>query len=450
VANEYAQEVLRTSPSWADAREELSEGMDESESAILDEDSRIVFYAKRLVDRLARHGWFHFEFDSRAGGEVVNFHPYASRLLRSMMGVARDDQPPLEGYAHRLRSVLAPASFSNHPGLALREAKETMLEFVLELKTLNQNIGASTKQMIDRAVSARAVLEESFDRYQPRVMQNLHRLKTSENFFRIRPEIRRRFDEIEQDEFSLDRAARWLAEQSGSPTRAAMDLPTAAVAIREDMHLVRMHVDALPTILDDIDRRNARFSGIARRKLRYRLQQHQYLESHLQAMLADLAEGRLQDIPFELYRADLLHDDFLWTPPACRVRAVAKPLTRGAPPDAATVMERVKADLIHRSSSRRMIDARVARLMAGTGVLALDAVPVTDDEGYVWAIHMVAYGTDGDSPYHFERQTCGRADCLDPECRICRTRRGPYVLPNGVLRATPGRSRVPRTPTGER
>jgi hypothetical protein len=92
-----------------------------------------------------------------------------------------------------------------------------------------------------------------------------------------------------------------------------------------------------------------------------------------------------------------------------------------------------------------MIDARVARLMAGRGLLSLTDVPVTDDEGYLWVIHMVAYGSDGASPYAFEQQRCGRPDCLDPECTICRTRRGPYVLPNGVLRAVGTTARTSKT-----
>lgn len=441
VANEYAEDVLRASPDWDEAREEIAEG-DEGDAPELsapDEAARVAAFAKRLVDRLARAGWIHFEFDSRAGGEIVNFHPYASRLLRAMMAVARDEQPLLEGYAHRLRSLLEPRAFGRNPGLALREVKQTTLEFVLELKTLNQNIGASTRRMIERAVTASAVLEEGFDRYQPRVMRNLHRLKTSENFFRIRPDVRRRFDEIEHDEITLERAAHWAAEQSGSATSAPMDVPAAAEVVREDVRLVRRHLDALPEILDDIDRRNARFTGIARRKLRYLLQQHQYLEAHLQGLLADVAVGRVPDAEFELYRADLLHDDFLWTPPAKRERPVPRPLARAATPDAGAVAKQARADYLHRTCSRRVINARVRQMMETLGDGArvrLDALPVGDDQSYTWAIHMVAYGLDGESPFRFERATCGRANCVDPDCAACRTRRGSYVLPNGVLVAT--------------
>ncbi|WP_161607079.1 Wadjet anti-phage system protein JetA family protein [Myxococcus xanthus] len=456
IANERAEEVLRATPGWDEAAYESAEDVDgpysesvdaASDFSALDEASRVAAFAKRLVDRLAHAGWLHFEFDSRAGGEVVSFHPYASRLLRTMMSVARDEQPPLEGYTHRLRSLLEPSAFVQNPGLALSEVKQTALEFVLELKTLNQNIGASTKQMIERAVTAKAVLEESFDRYQPRVMQNLHRLKTSENFFRVRAEVRRRFDEIEHDDLTLERAARWVAEQSGSPTNPPIDIPTAAELLREDLRLVQRHLDALPEILDDIDRRNARFTGIARRKLRYLLQQHQYLETHLQGILADLGSGRLSDVDFELYRADLLHDDFLWTPPARRDRPVPQPLARVSKPDAADVAKQVKESFLHRTCSRRVINARVKQMlesMGGTERVRLDAMPVSDDERYTWAIHMVAYGLDGESPFRFERMTCGRPSCVDPACTKCRTRHGSYVLPNGLLVAT-----TPGQPTGK-
>src|SRR5439155_1370525 len=163
--------------------------------------------ARRVVGRLESAGWFHFEYRSGIG-EVLNFYPYAARLLDTLVRVARDEQPLFQGYAHSIASLLKPEVFAARPGVSLSEAKRHTLDLVRELKILNRNIYASTQRLLDEAATAAGVLDESLERYRRAVMANYHRLKTVDNLYKWRGEILHRLDDVERDARALDAAAR--------------------------------------------------------------------------------------------------------------------------------------------------------------------------------------------------------------------------------------------------
>ncbi|MGH2608430.1 MAG: Wadjet anti-phage system protein JetA family protein, partial [Tepidiformaceae bacterium] len=267
IAVDTAEELIRESPLWRERRQELLEPpQTTTASDAADEATLLRDAARRVVARLESAGWFHFEYRSGVG-EVLNFYPYAARILDTLVRVARDEQPLFQGYAHSIASLLRPDVFAARPGVSLSEAKRHTLDLVRELKILNRNIYASTQRLLDEAATAAGVLEESLERYRRAVMANYHRLKTVDNLYKWRGEILQRLDVIESDARAIEAAVRWYAEQSG------LDGVTAAAQVREDLTLLRMQFDTLPQVTDDIDARNARFSGVALRKLMYLLRQ---------------------------------------------------------------------------------------------------------------------------------------------------------------------------------
>jgi hypothetical protein len=78
--------------------------------------------ARRLVSRLEEAGWMHFQY--RAGtGEIMSFHPYAARILQTLLDVARDEQPVFQGLVHSIAALLEPKAFAQRPGVSLSEAR---------------------------------------------------------------------------------------------------------------------------------------------------------------------------------------------------------------------------------------------------------------------------------------------------------------------------------------
>jgi hypothetical protein len=124
-----------------------------------DETAAIRALARRLVARLEDSGWMHFQY--RAGvGEIMSFHAYAARILQTLLDVARDEQPVLQGLVHSIAALLEPTAFAQRPGVSLSEARRHTLELSRELKILERNIHLFIQRVLDDAATAADVLEE--------------------------------------------------------------------------------------------------------------------------------------------------------------------------------------------------------------------------------------------------------------------------------------------------
>ncbi len=425
VVVDTTEELIRESPSWSERRDDLlaiAAEEDQPAEAPTDEATLLRATARRLVTRLEAAGWFHFEYRSSVG-EVLNFYPYSARILEALVRVARDEQPLFQGYAHSIVSLLRPDVFAARPGVSLSEARRNTLDMVRELKILDRNIYASTQRLLDAATTAAGVLEEGLDHYRHAVLANYHRLKTVDNLYKWRGEILHRLDAIEGDARALEAAGRWYAEQHGTDTEAA------GAAVAADVRLLRMQFETLPQLVDDIDARNARFSGVALRKLMYLLRQDTRTEGQLQRIVDALARDEAPDLVFDVYRCELLADGFLYTPARRRPRPEPQPLARR--PGATADLRRDIAPRLRRPFSRSRVEAFVEGLLGVRATVSLgEAAPDTDTD-YVRLIYTVAYGLDGRSPYRFEPEPAPRDERLE--------RHGSYGFPRGFLGRRRGR-----------
>lgn len=424
-AHELAVDALASAPVWRERRDDLlalDAELDPGETTDpADEVALLRAAARRLLTRLERAGWYHFEYRS-AVGHVLAFHPYAARLLETLVRVARDEQPLFQGYAHAIATLLRPESTAGRPGIALREAKRQTLDLMRELKILERNIHGFTQRLLDRAVTAADVLEEGLERYRSAVLANYHRLKTVDNLYKWRGEILSRLDALEHDPLFQDGATCWVAEQDGT------DRSAAAATVADDLRLLRAEFDALPQLVDDIDRRNARFSGVALRRLMYLLRHDRRLEGQLQLVVDRLARDRTPELELDVFSCQLLGDAFLYTAPKKRAPAVRQPLLRKPKANADDVRRTVTARL-RRPYGRARVDAFVESLLAARPSIATSALPLATDQDYVQTIFTLAYAVDGRSPYRFDRGGGARVT------------QGAFGVPSGLIARRRERSR---------
>jgi hypothetical protein len=427
VAIELAEDVVRRSSLWRDEPDVVLREMaaDEPYEALTDEAAQLRATARRIVDRLERSGWFHFEYRSQLG-ELLNFYPYAARILNELLRVARDEQPVLPGYALTVLNALRPESVASRPGWAVAEVRRVTAEFVRELKVLNRNIYDATRRLLAEATSASAVLEDLLGRYQRRVMGSFHRLKTVDNPFRHRGEIFARLDALEDDAQLLESAARWHAEQHD------VDLASARTAVAEALRTARWQFETLPDLIDDIDARNARFSGIARNKLVYLLSRNRHVDGQLQRLIDRLTSGEAPPIPFDVYRCQLLGDDFLYTPPERRAPSVPLPLAEAIALNPPHLRDRAER-LLRQPFGERAIREYVERFLAGRRRADAAEIPIATDDDYVRYICVLAYGLGHGAPYHFTPTVCARPGCAVVGCPDCHRTAGPYRVPTGTI-----------------
>ncbi|HEX8320434.1 Wadjet anti-phage system protein JetA family protein [Longimicrobium sp.] len=429
-AVEIAEDVLRESPEWAERREALVAGTDAPDAAasadsFASEDTVLRRTAGRLVSRLERSGWFYFEY-YKGIGEVLNFRPHPARIMGALMSAARDEQPPLPGFAHGVALLLQPESVAAKPGLAIAGVKRQTMEFSRELKILHGSIRESTERLTAREITAAGILEEALDRYEDRVRRNYHQLKTRDNFYRWRLDIVSRLDQLEGDDWVIEEAARWYAEQA----RVAPDAGRERVL--EDLESIRQQIDSLPRVLREIDERNQRFTGIALRRLTYLLKNDARTEAHLQGIIELLVRREVDGLDVPLYRCELLGDSFLYRPRRRRAPVAPQPVAARPPVDE-TAVRTAFAKRIADPYSRARLEAYVQALLDGRESVATSDLRVGSDADYVRLIHVV--GLAGRAAFVFAPDACPQG-CAGG-CDACRVDAGQYVLPAGHLSLAP-------------
>jgi len=424
-----AEEILTSSTEWKERRSELlaslQEFADPDAGAARQTMDELRATARRVVARLAASGWFYFEYQ-RGVGEVLNFPPYAARLLGQMMSVARDEQPIFPGYAHAVDSMLGKEKFARAPGPALAQVKRLTLEFARELRILHGNIRESIQRLFSDQLAPAGVLREALERYEDRVRRNYHLLKTRDNIFAWRVEVMGRLDAIEAQREQLAEAARWSAAQNG------LDEASALARVEDDLGVVRSHIEAMPRVMREIDERNQRFTGVATRRISYLLRHDRRTEGHLQFLIDGLGAERLPPLEVEVYQARFLGPDCLYVPRRLHIPIDNAPLRAPGAADDAAAREALRARLLS-PYRQEMVTRYVRELLGGRRSMPIREVPVTSDEEYVRLTYVVGYGAGKKASYRFERTRCGNPGCTDPECEWCRVRVGGYSYPNGII-----------------
>jgi hypothetical protein len=395
-AVEAAEHIIRESPLWAARRQELESLIGDEDVAIdgvRDEATVVRALARRLIGRVERSGWVHFQYRSGMG-EILSFHPYAARILETLLRIARDEQPIFQGFVHSIAALLDSRTFVQRPGVSLSEAKRHAIDLVRELKILERNIHVFTQRILDEAATAANVLEEGLERYEQAVMANYHRLKTVDNVYRQRSAILDRLDMIERDDLALDEAAAWYAIQRGFSKQQGR------ANVLDDLALLRAQFDAIPRIIDDIDIRNSRFSGAALQRIRYLLRQDRRTEGRLQFIVHELARGGGPEFDFDVYRCELLADGFLYTPPTDRPRPKIQRLSKQTEVDGERIRKEA-ARKVRRMFNRRRVEEFVDEILAGRQQMGIEEVPVETDDEYIRLLYLASYGIDRNSPFRF-------------------------------------------------
>jgi hypothetical protein len=196
--------------------------------------------------------------------------------------------------------------------------------------------------------------------------------------------------------------------------------------VKSDLDLLRMQFETMPRITDDIDARNARFSGVALRKLTYLLQQDRRIEGQLQVLVDGHTRESDPEIPFEAFRCELLGSDFLYTPPTRRPKVEAQPLARPAVPDLGRVRASL-ASVIKRPFARERIEKLVEDVLGARASAAVAEFPLSNDDDYVTSIFLVAYGLDQASRFVFRRHRDELKTTTEQDFR------GPYSRPAGEI-----------------
>ncbi len=257
--------------------------------------------ANWMLRRLEFYGWIEIETD-KSYVQRVNFKEYAVKVIKTLTEIQEGRQVEYQGYIYTIYSIVRSAT--EHPGIMLMQILENTDLLITGLKNLNSNI----KHYIDELTKHKTVAEIMdvlFNDYITNIVDKAyHRLLTSDNVSKFRPEIVERLENKSRNKSFVNKAAAELAEIKEISPEAAEEL------VYQYIHDIVAVFQSMDDILEEIKRKNTQYQKAAINRAKFLLTGSEDIRGQLKEILVGIGEemnSQSMDIG-GIYRVDFLEE----------------------------------------------------------------------------------------------------------------------------------------------
>ena len=239
---------------------EQTNAADFSEEELVGTDSRSK--ANWMLRRLEHYGWLEIETD-KSYVQRVNFKEYAVKIVKTLLEIAEGKQIEYQGYIYTIYSLVR--SNTDHPGVVLMQILENTDLLITGLKNLNSSI----KHYIDELTKHKTVAEimdALFNDYITNIVDKAyHRLLTSDNVSKFRPEIIERLENKSRSKAYMEKAAAEIAGIKEVSREEAEEL------VYHYLHGIVSAFQNMDDILKEINQKNTQYQRSAVNRARFTL-----------------------------------------------------------------------------------------------------------------------------------------------------------------------------------
>lgn len=241
-------------------------------------DSRAVAF--EFIRKLKNFGWIDEEIGKNYISRIY-FNDYAITLLESFRKIVSEEEAEYQSIIQIIYSIAVNEdAYRQKPYenvlIGLRENIERLIR---ELKKLNTSI----KKYIDKATEnkeAAEIIEDYFTYHKDIGSKAYHRLKTSDNISRYRPQILDRLNRFTEDEDILSRTVRGYMEIQGE-----QDSVKAEAEIIGIVHYLKGELKNYDAIIQEIEEKNFRYINSAIERAKFLLSTDKNIEGKLNKTL---------------------------------------------------------------------------------------------------------------------------------------------------------------------
>lgn len=264
--------------------------------------------ANFMLRRLEGYGWIYVDVDY-SYVQRVNFRDYAIQILKALLAVSDERRTEYQGYIYTIYNLVR--SGAGNPGLGLLQIVENMDSLITGLKSLNANIKRYIDELTKHSTVAEILDALLNDYYTNVVDKAYHRLLTSDNVSKFRPEIIERLEANSKSTGFFNAAAKEIAELKDISNEEAGEL------VQEMLHEVIDAFRGMDEILDEINKKNTRYQRAAINRARFLLSSSEDIRGQLKDILSFLNEqiqekGLDYNVIYELEELDGLVKLFSW------------------------------------------------------------------------------------------------------------------------------------------
>lgn len=275
--------------------------------------------ANWMLRKLENYGWIDIETD-KSYVQRVNFKEYAVKVIRTLLEIAEGKQIEYQGYIYTIYSLVRSAT--DNPGIVLLSIVENTDMLITGLK----NLSSSIKHYIDeltRYKTPAEIMNVLFNDYIENIVDKAyHRLLTSDNVSKFRPEIIERLESKSRSKSYVEKASSELA----GIREISMDEAEELV-----YHYIHQVIDAfqnMDEILSEINRKNTQYQRAAINRAKFYLIGGEDVRGQIKEILSGMNEeinrenmdlGGIYRIEFmdelvRIYSAAVLDERSFYTP----------------------------------------------------------------------------------------------------------------------------------------
>lgn len=392
--------------------DELEYYFDQTQAAEMDEDEFQSLdsrgKANSMLRRLESYGWIEIETD-KSYVQRVNFKEYAVKIVKTLLEIADGKQMEYQGYIYTIYSLAR--SNTDHPGIVLLQILENTDMLITGLKNLNSNI----KHYIDELTKHKTVAEimdALFNDYITNIVDKAyHRLLTSDNVSKFRPEIIERLENKSRNNIYIRQASQEIAGIREVTEEEGKEL------VFKYLHEIIEAFRNMDDILMEINQKNTQYQRAAINRARFLLSGDEDVRGQLKEVLLEINEimneekmdlGGIYRIEFlddliRIYSNSVLDGSSLYSPSEGRKEFVPQELETEEP------------DLLKRQEKMRRITEKMQNILSPAKIemyvdhqmgekkqIRAGELPLNNEEDFIKIIYIRLYGQRKNMKYKIE------------------------------------------------
>ena len=354
--------------------------------------------ANSMLRKLEFYGWIEIETD-KSYVQRVNFKEYAVRLIKTLLEIADGKQVEYQGYIYTIYSLVRGST--EHPGIVLMQILENTDLLITGLKNLNSNIKHYIDELTKHSTVAQ-IMDALFNDYITNVVDKAyHRLLTSDNVSKFRPEIIERLESKSHSESFVSKAAAEIAEIREISAEEGRELTY------KYFHEIISAFRDMDEILEEINQKNTQYQKAAINRAKFLLSGNEDVRGQLKELLLGINEaineeqmdlGGIYRIEFQenlirIYHSSIIDSNSLYSPIEGKKEFTPAKLELEEP-DAELRQEKVRkiAEKMQRILSPEKIDRYVIWKLEGRQEMEANRLPLEDVEDFIKIIYVRLYG----------------------------------------------------------
>lgn len=361
--------------------------------------------ANFMLRRLESYGWIYTDVDY-SYVQRINFRDYAVQIIKTLINVSEEKRAEYQGYIYTIYNLARAGG--NNPGLGLLQIAENTDALITGLKSLNANIKRYIDELTRHSTVAEIMNALLNDYYTNVVDKAYHRLLTSDNVSKFRPEIVERLEAHSRNKRFLHAASQELAELKEITTEEADEM------VLELLHDVIDAFRRMDDILDEINKKNTRYQRAAINRARFLLSSSEDIRGQLKDILTfmnnQVQEKKLDyNSIYELEEMDRLIKIFYWdyldmnsvyVPSEGKKEFIPQELPLQIPDEEARneKRKRMSEKLAHVLSPEKIASYVKEQMGDRTSMLASE-LPLSQGDTFIKMIYIRLYGQRKKVPY---------------------------------------------------